>query len=132
MLSNEDFEKDTIDAGEIGAGQTITAFYELILTEDPKDEFCSLQFRYKKPGETNSILLEHEAIGNYVAFEHSTENMRFGAAIVGFGLLMKESEYKGDLDFTKIAQWGNNALGSDVYGYRSEFLDLIDDASAFE
>ena len=132
VLSNEDFEKDTVDAGEIGAGQTITAFYELIPSENPVEEFCTLQFRYKKPNETTSILLEHDAIGNYIAFENASENMKFGAAIVGFGLMMKESEYKGDANWSAISDWGNSALGADEFGFRKELMELVENAQSIE
>lgn len=132
VLNNEDFEKDTVDAGEIGADQTITAFYELIPSEDPMEKFCTLQFRYKKPNESTSILLEHEAISNYTNFEDASENMQFGAAVVGFGLLMKESEYKGDLNYSKIVDWASKSLGSDEFSFRSEFMELVDAAQDLE
>lgn len=132
VLENSDFEKDTVDAGEIGAGQTITAFYEIIPSENPSAEYFKLQFRYKKPNETESILMEHNAIVSYTTFENSSENMRFGAAVVGFGLLMKNSEYKGNVTFDDVVEWGSDALGPDEFEFRSEFMKLVDDAASIK
>lgn len=132
VLENEEFENDTVDAGEIGAGQTITAFYEIIPAENPDGAFCSLQFRYKKPGSDNSILISHDAVSTFVHFENSSENMRFGAAVSGFGLLMKKSEYKGDLKFNDVVNWGNEAIGTDEHGFREEFIDLVEDARSID
>ena len=58
--------------------------------------------------------------------------MRFGTSVVGFGLLMKQSAFKGDLMFDDVLNWGNNAMGEDQYGWRSEFIDLVENASSFE
>ncbi|MFA9388797.1 MAG: von Willebrand factor type A domain-containing protein [Prolixibacteraceae bacterium] len=132
VLENEEFENDTVDAGEIGAGQTITAFYEIIPVENPSGGYCSMQFRYKMPGTDHSILLNHESIANAVAFENASENMRFGAAVVGFGLLMKQSEYKSKLSFNDVLKWGKEAKGTDTHEFRSEFLKLVDDAASME
>ena len=132
VLENEEFENDTVDAGEIGAGQTITAFYEIIPTDNPSGEYCKLQFRYKKPGTDKSILVNHESISTSVAFNNASENMRFGAAVVGFGLLMKKSEFKGNMTFSDVAEWGRKAIGSDEFEFRGEFLKLVDEASSLE
>lgn len=132
VLENEEFENDTVDAGEIGASQTITAFYEIIPAENPEGPFCELEFRYKKPGNKNSILLTHEAANQSVAFNNASENMRFGAAVAGFGLLMKKSEYKGTLRFEDVIDWGHAAVGNDPYGLRSEFLELVETAQTIE
>jgi Ca-activated chloride channel homolog len=132
VLENEEFENDTVDAGEIGASQTITAFYEIIPAENPEGPFCELEFRYKKPGTKNSILLTHEAVDQADSFESASENMRFGAALTGFGLLMKKSEYKGNLTFDDVIDWGQTAVGDDLYGFRSEFLELVETAKSIQ
>lgn len=132
VLENEDFENDTVDAGEIGAGQTITAFYELVPVGNPRGPFCSLQFRYKKPGQSESRLINHDAVADVVDFATASKNMRFGTSVTGFGLLMKKSEYKGTLKYEDVSKWGAGALGDDPYGFKSEFLELVDEAASFD
>ncbi len=132
VLENEDFEKDTVDAGEIGAGQTITAIYEIVPKANPSVGFCNLQFRYKKPGEKNSILLDHTAVSSASKFDDASENMRFVSAVAGFGLLMKESKYKGDIGYNDIIDWANDAKGADKYGWRNEFVELVEKAKKLD
>lgn len=125
-LNNEDFENDTIDAGEIGSSQTITALYELVLLDTLNtDKYAQFDFRYKKPNETQSRLLTHD-IGNIPKdIYESTENMRFAAAIGGFGLMMKQSEYKGTASKQLVLELGNSSTTFDPNNYRKEFNDLV-------
>ncbi|NQU33502.1 MAG: VWA domain-containing protein [Bacteroidetes bacterium] len=125
-LNNEDFDNDTIDAGEIGSSQTITAIYELVLFDTLNiEKYAQFDFRYKKPNETQSRLLTHE-IGNIPRdIYESTENMRFAAAIGGFGLMMKQSEYKGTASKQLVLELGNSSTTFDPNDYRKEFIDLI-------
>jgi len=127
-LNNEDFENDKVDAGEIGAGQTITAIYELVLSDTlAAVPFGNFDFRYTKPHETQSRLLNH-AIG-YVEnrpISQSSENMRFAAAVTCFGLQMKQSEYKGKASKAMVLDLGKNAVSFDPNGFRTEFLELIE------
>lgn len=130
-LENEEFEDDSTDAGEIGANQTITAFYELIplVNETTNLNVASLEFRYKLPTASNSRLMHHEIAHNVVQFEQATENMRFGASVTAYGLLMKDSEYKGTANFDDILTWAENAASFDNYGFKEEFVDLVEDAN---
>ena len=128
-LENEDFENDSTDAGEIGAGQTITALYELILQEGGAGEkYAQFDFRYKKPGNDQSRLLQHEVKTSPVAMSNASENMRFVAAVTGFGLITRESEYKGDVDKQMVINLANGARTFDPDGWREEFVDLVKDA----
>ncbi len=127
VLENEEFENDSVDAGEIGAGQTITAFYEII----PKTgingaKLATLDFRYKKPNEFTSILINHDINENIIEFLSSSENMRFGASVIGFGLLMKKSEYAGNTSYDQILNWAEGAISYDEFGFRNEFTQLVD------
>ncbi|HER08268.1 MAG TPA: DUF3520 domain-containing protein [Bacteroides sp.] len=126
VLEDAEFEDDTVDAGEIGATQTITALYEVIPSSEGQGSFGSLEFRYKKPGEDMSRLLTLQLDNSRSAFTASSENMRFAAAVTGLGLLLKESEYRGDLSFQDVRMWGDNARGFDPYGFREEFISLVD------
>jgi len=127
-LNKEDFEDDTVDAGEIGAGQTITAIYELILHDNATTNtasFANFDFRYIKPHETQSRLLNHTIEHGVTPIAQSSENMRFAAAITCFGLQTKQSKYKGNASKSMVLDLGKNAVSFDPYGFRAEFLELV-------
>ena len=127
-LDNEYFENDSTDAGEIGSTQTITALYEIVLrSEDAKGKFAQFDFRYKKPGESVSRLISLNISNSPVNMNTASENMKFAASITGFGLLMKQSEYKGTLSKQMVLDLGKSALGFDPFGYREEFINLVED-----
>jgi Ca-activated chloride channel family protein len=128
-LNNEDFDDDKVDAGEIGAEQTITAVYELVLndatTSTPLGYF---DFRYIKPQENQSRLINHVIESNITEISQSSENMRFVTAVTCFGLQMKQSEYKGNATKSMVLDLGRNAVSFDPNGFRSEFLELVKNA----
>jgi len=126
VLEDAEFEDDSADAGEIGATQTITAMYQIIPATGSFGSFGSMEFRYKRAGEAFSRLLELNLDNSRKQFEASSENMRFAASVTGFGLLLKNSEYKGDLTFDDVKHWGDNARSFDPYGFREEYIELID------
>ncbi|NOQ25666.1 MAG: DUF3520 domain-containing protein [Bacteroidales bacterium] len=145
LLNDEDFEDDKKDAGELGSGHTVTALYEIKLANtgslkknDLKyqtaklntlakegDELATVKFRYKKPKGTKSILLEEiiPYTNNYA--NDMSDNFRFSAAVAGFGMLLRNSEYKGNTTHKSIIDLATNAKGKDQEGYRSEFIQLI-------
>ena len=126
QLSNEDFENDSTDAGEIGASQTITAIYEVVLKpESTTENYAQFDLRYKKPNETQSRLLTHAITNAPIAIASSSENMRFATSIAGFGLLMKQSDYKGTLNKQMVLNLGQTAHNFDPNGYRAEFIQLV-------
>ena len=125
-LNKEDFENDSVDAGEIGAAQTITAIYELILnTASSNEHFANFDFRYLKPHQTQSRLLQHTIEYGVTPISQSSENMRFAAAITCFGLQMKQSEYKGNASKSMVLDLGGNAVSFDPNGFRAEFLESV-------
>jgi Ca-activated chloride channel family protein len=125
-LNQEDFANDSTDAGEIGSSQTITALYELVLTNSTStDNFAQFDFRYKKPDESLSRLISHEINGSLLAIEQASENMRFAAAIGGFGLLIKQSEYQGSASKEMVLGLISNSIAFDPNAYRKEFIDLL-------
>ena len=125
-LNNEDFENDTIDAGEIGATQTITALYEVVLLNTlATQKYAQFDFRYKKPGENQSTLISYEVKNTPMDISNSSENMRFACSIIGFGLLMKQSEYKGTISKQMVLDLGANSTVFDPFEYRKEFLNLV-------
>ena len=125
-LEKEDFENDSTDAGEIGSAQTITALYELVLTDKPDEEkYAQFDFRYKKPNETESRLITHEINSVPKEIMSSSENMRFATSVAGLGLLMKQSQYKGTLTKQMVLDLGRGAISFDPNGYRKVFIDLV-------
>ncbi len=129
-LNEEDFENDSTDAGEIGSTQTITAMYELILSDALiAEKYAQFDFRYKKPDEKESRLIEHEIMIVPADIEQASDNQKFAAAITGFGLLMKESEYAGTLDKDLVLELGEEGSVFDPNGYRAEFLEIVGDWS---
>jgi Ca-activated chloride channel family protein len=126
-LEEEDFENDTIDAGEIGASQTITALYELVIKNtDGSRQYAAFDFRYKMPGEQQSRLLNLNIQMIPSEIDNASENMRFASSVAGFGLLMKESIYKGSMNLNMVLDLGTNSVTFDPNNYRKEFLDLVD------
>ncbi|MFA8434778.1 MAG: von Willebrand factor type A domain-containing protein [Marinifilaceae bacterium] len=143
LLNNEDFDDDRKDAGELGSGHTVTALYEIKLADGgtnqesglkyqktklnrkaiDADEVATVKFRYKKPKRHRSILLE-EVIPNEVNQELSA-NFRFSAAVAGFGMLLRDSEFKGNCSYEKLIKLAQEARGEDREGYRSEFIRLM-------
>ena len=125
-LNNEDFKNDSTDAGEIGSSQTITAMYEVVLLDlGNKEKYAQFDFRYKKPNETLSRLITNDINMIPEEMNSSTENMRFAASVVGLGLLMKQSEYKGTLTKQMVLDLGKGAIIFDPNGYRKEFIELV-------
>ena len=125
-LNEEDFEDDLADAGEIGSGQTITAMYEVVLFGvNSEEKYAQFDFKYKKPGESQSRSMTHDINVAPKKIGSSSENMRFAASVTGLGLLMKESEYKGTLTKQLVLDLAKNATTFDPYGYRKDFVELV-------
>ena len=132
LLEEDDFEDDSEDAGEIGAGQTITALYEIITRSIPDARFYpafTIQFRYKNPDENTSIPLSLDIYDEGKTFLSASNSMVFTASVAGFGMLLRDSQYKGSLSYAKLLDWTSGTLGFDPHGYREEFMTLIQQAS---
>jgi Ca-activated chloride channel family protein len=146
LLNEEDFENDKIDAGEIGAGHTVTALYEIIPTERQGDyvrqlkyqqsetipgitetnELATIKFRYKKPDGDKSILIEKTIPHIALSREQTSDNFRFSAAVAGFGMMLRNSEYKGNMNYESVLRLARASKGEDEDGYRAEFIRLVE------
>lgn len=128
MLEQSDFTNDEEDAGEIGSSQTITALYEIVPARNSAQRAVafSIDFRYKLPGESTSIPMALDIVDSQQDFEQASENLRFASAVASFGMLLRDSEYKGNTSYQQIKAWANAARSYDLYGLRYEFLSLID------
>jgi Ca-activated chloride channel family protein len=148
MLAKEDFNDDKKDAGELGAGHTVTALYEIVpagsdepirgtdelkyvKNTTPKgnygDELLTVKFRYKKPDEDKSKLLS--VVLKDKINKQPSENFVFSAAVAGFGMILRDSEFKGNLTYQSVIDMANAGKGKDTEGYRSELVKLVKTAS---
>lgn len=126
LLNEDDFDNDTVDAGEIGAGQTISALYELVLKSTSESSvFANFDFRYKKPDETTSRELSHTIEGAPAIITEASENMRFATAVTAFGLILRESEYKGSANKQMVLDLASGSISYDQYAFKQEFLQLV-------
>jgi len=125
-LKQEDFENDSTDAGEIGSSQTITALYEVVLTTNlSAGPYAQFDFRYKKPNESESRLINHTINSIPVAMQSASENMRFVSSLTAFGLILKHSTYKGTAKKQMVLDLGSSAKTFDPNGYRAKFIDIV-------
>jgi Ca-activated chloride channel family protein len=148
MLANRDFDDDRKDAGEIGAGHTVTAVYEIVPAGEKIDNdgielkyskvepsdtrfnsaLLSVKLRYKEPKEDQSKLLTVGMMDNAQNIASASENLKFAASVVEFGLLLRDSRYKGGASIGSVVELANSARGNDLNGYRGEFVDLVGQA----
>jgi Ca-activated chloride channel family protein len=132
VMENEDFEDDEEDAGEIGLGQTVTAIYEIVPAQSPgaDSEICKIDFRYKKSGENLSRLISLTAQDEGTAFADASADMRFAVSVAGTSLLLRSSEYIGDLTIQQVYDWADNSRDYDPFGYKADFVELLQNVIA--
>ena len=147
LLANEDFNDDKKDAGELGAGHTVTAIYEIKTKASKKKknkavdalkyqtknnisqnfagELATIKLRYKKPDGNKSKLIEEAISNKTVKLDQTSDNLRWAAAIAQFGLTIRNSKYVKKKDYQTIIANAEAAMGLDKNGYRAEALQLM-------
>ena len=142
-LANEDFEDDKKDAGEIGAGHTVTALYELIpakgattdglryqkqVKEGFANELAFLKIRYKDPVVKDAKSVEESTPIPFTLtdFTQTDDDYRFAAAVAEWGMLLRNSKYKAKSSYKQVIDLAKNATGKDEEGYRKEFIRLVE------
>jgi len=147
ILAAEDFNDDTKDAGEIGAGHTVTALYELVPAGveidlpnvDPLKyqkttrhsraagggELFTIKLRYKKQDGDKSKLLSFPVTDPGTGFASATPDFKFAAAVASFGMILRDSPHKGHSDFPMVLELAEEGRGRDHHGYRAEFIELV-------
>ena len=123
VMANEDFEDDSKDAGEIGAGQTITALYEIVPVSSAQagQRCCTFDVRYKNSLRTSSSALSLEVpMGT-----GKSENLSFAAGVAALGMMLRNSDYKGTATLNLSSQLVGEVLSFDPHGYRAQLLELI-------
>ncbi len=148
-LKDEDFENDAVDAGELGAGHSVTAIYEIVpsrvaiseqeqkelkyqsqevvIKDEYKDEITEIRLRYKKPdGDTSKEIKQVVYLSNVLLDRiNLSKDFYFSAAVAEFGMLLRGSEYMGNTTTETILELAEQGLGEDQGGYRSEFIDIV-------
>ncbi|NJK63707.1 MAG: VWA domain-containing protein [Synechococcaceae cyanobacterium SM2_3_1] len=148
ILADRDFNDDRKDAGELGAGHSVTALYEIIpagvdsesrpqvdplryqqavpdVSRDESLELMWVKLRYKEPDADQSQLLEHPIFDVPLQLQQTTDNYRFSAAVAAFGMVLRDSEHLGQTTPALIQDLAQGSLGQDPGGYRAEFLQLL-------
>ena len=147
LLRKEDFHDDSKDAGDIGAGHSVTALYELVPPDgdlalaqvDPlkyqttavsssaksSPELLTLKLRYKAPDSDTSKLMTMTVGDESGPFATATDNLRFAASVAELGMLLRNSPYKGQSSFGQAREIAQKSLGRDIEGYRHDFLSMI-------
>ncbi|MBC7923319.1 MAG: von Willebrand factor type A domain-containing protein [Ferruginibacter sp.] len=149
-LRSEDFNDDRKDAGELGSGHTVTALYEIV-PANPTVEFkllgsvdslkyqqnrvnprahqsgelLTLKLRYKEPDGNGSRLIETTVTDGAKNGLQTSDNFRFSAAVAAFGMLLRDSEFKGKATYADVLRLAEGARGRDAEGYRVEFINLV-------
>jgi Ca-activated chloride channel family protein len=155
LLHKEDFNNDKIDAGEIGAGHTVTALYEVVpagaepnpaasvppvdplkyqsdpavaatsLGKSASPELLTVKLRYKQPDGDTSKLLERPFVDSGAEFANAAPDLKFAAAVAEFGMILRDSEFKGNGSLGAVTEWARQGKGADPNGYREGFLQLV-------
>ncbi len=149
ILADKDFSDDSKDAGELGAGSTVTALYEIITSEkelkaipavdslkyqkntmldNPATlkELLTVKVRYKKPKEAKSQLCQEVVNSSVLDYALASDNFKFSAAVASFSMLLRDSKYIGKTSYSDIIRLSKQGKGSDDEGYRSEFIKLVE------
>ena len=147
-MLRKDFNNDEIDAGEIAAGHMVTALYEVVPVGgaaspsvppvDPlkysvppenarsnSSEMLTVKLRYKKPESDKSELLERAVVDDGKQFANASADFKFAVAVAEFGMLLRDSEFKGSGTLGAVLQWAQEGKSADPNGYRAGFLELV-------
>ncbi len=148
-LNDEDFNNDKKDAGELGAGHTVTALYEIIpvgvesefdsidplkyqrnkpiekMAVNDSNEIMNIKLRYKNPNENTSQLIVHPLKDTHKTLSETSDNFRWAAAVANFGMLLRDSEFKGNSSYADVVKLAKGAKGEDEEGYRAEFINMV-------
>ena len=156
-LKQEDFNNDSVDAGEIGAGHTVTAFYEISLKgsnnqyldplryqaqthasdrelkPDLANELAWVKLRYKPIDSEQSLLLSQTIEKQQITdFNQQADDFRFATAVLGFAHKLKQSHYLHNMDYAQLVTIAQQAKGKDDFGYRAEFIQLVKSAESLQ
>lgn len=142
-MENQDFDNVRADAGEIGSDHTVTALYEIVLGNcsspkslkyqtaiipfkpSPRDELLTINVKYKQVKTNFERDLEEVVYANPLQFESTSTDFKFMCAVAEYGMLLRDSKYKGNASWDTALNLATNSIGEDEDGYRGEFIGLI-------
>ncbi len=144
-LEAEDFNDDSVDAGELGSGHTVTALYELIPVgvetshlrevdalkyqlqsrQADHEDWLTLKLRYKVPGEQSSRMMQDVVVGEP---DELSQRFKWSAAVAGFGMLLRQSKFSGAWSYEDVLSLAKQSMGGDPNGYRTEFVNMVKSA----
>ena len=147
-LNNEDFKNDKKDAGDVGSGHQITVLYELVPAgraaetdvdklkyQDAKikgsKDIATFKLRYKEP-DGDKIKELKEVLGQEIYKKNNTKNFNFALSVAEFGMLLRDSEYKGSLTYSDVVKLAKSNLEADKYGYQEEFINMVEKTMEIE
>ena len=147
ILRAEDFNDDTKDAGEIGAGHTVTALYEVVpagkegalpgidalkyqkpveaTRESKSGELLTLKLRYKEPDGATSKLMQVAVTDRGIAWAQASRDFKFASAVAALGMILRDSPYKANATLGSVLELAEAGKGEDKQGYRAEFIELV-------
>jgi Ca-activated chloride channel family protein len=153
LLRDEDFNDDRVDAGEIGAGHTVTALYEIVPAGEKVSggvdalkyqqggepskasaggELLTVKLRYKEPQGAESKLLSVGVVDTRASHRNASANFKFAAAVAEFGMLLRGSRHKGAATYGHALELARASAGSDLRGHRTEFVKLVETARTLD
>ncbi len=159
VLKNEDFNNDAKDAGDNGAGHTVTALYEIVpvgesasnngkidalkyqknenkvvaaKVENDSNELLTVKIRYKKPDGNVSAKQEFPLAQQTTGFDNASDSFKFSSAVALFGMLLRKSEHVQDGTYKKVLEVAKKSQGDDKNQYRQEFIDLVKKAESLK
>lgn len=144
MLNRDDFNNDKVDAGDVGSGQTVTALYEIVPAGGPRTmddlryarpapvaasggEYGFVKIRYKLPKSDTSLLIAKpiDRAAEVSLFADAPQDARFAAGVAAFAELLRGGKYSGTMSYDEVVRIANAAKGSDEFGYRAEFVQMV-------
>jgi hypothetical protein len=147
LLRRESPNGEGVRAARIVPGYTVTALYEVVLVAQPgvrlesraagvvrqeAETLLSAKLQYKKPGNDKVEIIERSITHNGVDFAAAHQDLKFAAAVAEFGMILRDSEYKGNATLSAVLQWAQEGTGSDANGYRAGFIELVRKAQALK
>lgn len=130
LLNTEDFDDDTKDAAEMGAGHNVTVLYEIVPARgfNQTQVMADLRLRFKPNTGGKSKKITVPVGTEYIPENMTSNDLRWSAAVAEFAMLLRGSEHKGEANWAHCLEMAKNARGSDANGYRAEMIGLVEAA----